>query len=274
MKTRLFFSYAALTSLLASSIPVKAMATLPLVKSGVPVPPSTVVAQQANLRLAGEGEGTLSIGNRPAQTVTFATVTSFSNQQVEVTLRLADGNLQRWGGQLVSRSASEAQIRLTSAGSATATGTLTVGYRGSTLVSLSGNGTLDGQPWSLRFTIADDSVNRPPTADAVILTQSGQGVFGIKGRPNQTLTFASVTVQPDNSAELTIRLADGTNIRFAGQQTQRTSEEIVLNITSSGAASAQGTANIRYGVNNSIISISSNGTLDGQSFFIQFNAQR
>ena len=274
MQTRSILAHFALASALASGITVQAMATSPSVQSGVSVSPSTVVAQQANLSLAGEGEGTLSIGNRPAQTVTFATVTSFSNQQVEISLRLADGNLQRWGGQLVSRSAGEAQIRLTSAGSATATGTLTVRYQGSTLVSLIGNGTLDGQPLSLRFTIADHTVNRPPTADSVILTQAGQGVFGVKGRPNQTLTFASVTVQPDNSAELTIRLTDGTNIRFAGQQTQRTSEDIVLNLTSSGSASAQGIANIRYGANNSIISISSNGTLDGQSFFIQFNAQR
>jgi hypothetical protein len=271
MQARSILAYFALASALASSTAVKAMATSPSVESGVS---STVVAQQANLSLVGEGEGTLTIGNRPAQTLTFATVTSFSNQQVEISLRLADGNLQRWGGQLVSRSAGEAQIRLTSAGSATATGTLTVRYEGSTLVSLIGNGTLDRQSLSLRFTIADDSVNRPPSANAVILTQAGQGVFGVKGRPNQTLTFASVTVQPDNSAELTIRLADGTNIRFAGQQTQRTSEDIVLNLTSSGAASAQGIANIRYGANNSILSISSNGTLDGQSFFIQFNAQR
>ncbi|MEB3251792.1 MAG: hypothetical protein VKO01_06620 [Cyanobacteriota bacterium] len=274
MQARPIFIYSALASALTAGIAVKAMATSPLVESGVSVPASLVIAQQPNLSLVGEGEGTLSIGNRPAQTVTFATVTSFSNQQVEISLRLADGNLQRWGGQLISRRNGEAQIRLTNAGSATATGTFTVRYRGTTLISLIGNGTLDGQPLSLRFTIGDDSVNRPPTAAAVILTQQGQGVFGVKGRPNQTLTFASVTVQPDNSAELTIRLADGTNIRFAGQQTQRTAEDIVLNLTSSGAASAQGPANIRYGPNNSIISISSNGTLDDQPFFIQFSAQR
>jgi hypothetical protein len=162
---------------------------------------------------------------------------------------------------------------LTNAGGADATGTITVRYQGTTLISVNGTGTLDGQALSLRFTIADDSVNRPPTESAVILTQQGQGTFGLQGRPNQTITFASVTVQPDNSAELSIRLTDGSNVRFTGQQTNRTAEDMVLSITASGAASAQGTANIRYGPNSSIISLSSNGTLDGQTFFIQFNGQ-
>jgi hypothetical protein len=40
---------------------------------------STVLAQQADLNLVGEGEGTLSIGSRPSQTVTFVTVTSRPN---------------------------------------------------------------------------------------------------------------------------------------------------------------------------------------------------
>ncbi|NJL49542.1 MAG: hypothetical protein HC929_21530 [Leptolyngbyaceae cyanobacterium SM2_5_2] len=83
-----------------------------------------------------------------------------------------------------------------------------------------------------------------------------------------------MTVRPDDSAELSIRLADGNNITFAGQQTRKTAEEIILNLTSSGAAEVQGPANIRYGPNNSIISLSSNGTLDGQSFFIQFSGQQ
>jgi hypothetical protein len=226
------------------------------------------------LNLVGEGEGTLSIGSRPGQTVTFVTVTSRPNQQVEVSLRLADGNLQRWEGQLVSRSAGEAQIQLTSAGAADATGTLTVRYQNSNLISLSGSGTIDGQPLSIRFTIGDDSVGRPPAASVVTLAQQGQGVFGLQGRPNQTISFATVTVQPDDSAELSIRLADGNNIAFAGQQTRKTADEIVLNLTSSGNADAQGPANIRYGLNNSILSISANGTLDGQPFFIQFSGQQ
>lgn len=253
---------------------ITVIGTPPVVKAATPLSSTAVIAQQTDLNLVGEGEGTLSIGSRPSQTVTFVTVTSRPNQQVEVSLRLADGNLQRWDGQLVSRSAGEAQIQLTSAGGADATGMLTVRYQGTTLISLSGSGTLDGQPLSIRFTIADDSVSRPPVASAVTLAQAGQGVFGLQGRPNQTITFATVTVQPDDSAELSIRLADGNNIAFAGQQTRRTAEDIVLNLTSSGNADAQGPANIRYGPNSSILSLSSNGTLDGQPFFIQFSGQQ
>jgi hypothetical protein len=260
-------------SALACSAAATVMSSPPIARAAVPMPSATVVAQQTDLNLIGEGEGTLSIGSRPSQTVTFVTVTSRPNQQVEISLRLADGNLQRWGGQLVNHSAGEAQIQLTSAGGADATGTLTVRYRDNTLISLIGSGTLDGQPLSIRFTIGDDSVNRPPAVSATTLTQAGQGIFGLQGRPNQTISFASVTVQPDDSAELSIRLADGNNISFAGQQTRKTAQEIVLNLTSSGAADAQGTANIRYGPNNSIISMSSNGTLDGQPFFIQFSGQ-
>lgn len=261
-------------SALACGAVVTVMGTPQIVGAAVPTSSSTVLAQQANLNLVGEGEGTLSIGSRPSQTVTFVTVTSRPNQQVEVSLRLADGNLQRWEGQLTSRSAGEAQIRLTNAGTADATGTLTVRYQDNNLISLSGSGTIDGQPLSIRFTIGDDSVGRPPAASAVTLAQSGQGVFGLQGRPNQTISFATVTVQPDNSAELSIRLADGNNIAFAGQQTRKTADEIVLNLTSSGGADAQGPANIRYGLNNSILSISANGTLDGQPFFIQFSGQQ
>ncbi|MEA5451028.1 hypothetical protein VB780_20790 [Leptolyngbya sp. CCNP1308] len=261
-------------SALAYGAVVTVMVTPQIVGAAVPMPSSTVLAQQADLNLVGEGEGTLSIGSRPSQTVTFVTVTSRPNQQVEISLRLADGNLQRWEGQLVSRTATEAQIQLTSAGAADATGTLTVRYQDNSLISLSGSGTLDGQPLSILFTIGDDSVGRPPVPSVVTLTQAGQGVFGLQGRSNQNISFASVTVQPDNSAELSIRLADGNNIAFAGQQTRKTAEDIVLNLTSSGNADAQGPANIRYGPNNSIITISSNGTLDGQPFFIQFSGQQ
>ncbi|WP_017297755.1 hypothetical protein [Nodosilinea nodulosa] len=270
MKIRSILAY----STVACGVAITVMSAPPMVGLTAPSSASTVIAQQTDLNLAGEGEGTLSIGSRPSQTVTFVTVTSRPNQQVEITLRLADGNLQRWEGQLVSRSADEAQIQLTSAGAADATGTLTVRYQDTNLISLIGSGTLDGQPLSIRFTIADDSVSRPPTPSVETFTQQGQGVFGLQGRPNQTISFASVTVQPDNSAEMSIRLADGNNIAFAGQQTRRTAEDIVLNLTASGNADAQGPANIRYGPKNSILSISSNGTLDGQPFFIQFSGQQ
>ncbi|MBE9109167.1 hypothetical protein IQ273_06995 [Nodosilinea sp. LEGE 07298] len=270
MKIRSILAYLAL----ACGATVTVMSAPPRIGAAAPMPPSVVVAQQADLNLVGEGEGTLSIGDRPSQTVTFVTVTSRPNQQVEISLRLADGNLQRWDGQLVSRSAGEAQIQLTNAGGADATGTLTARYQDNTLISLRGSGTLDGQPLSILFTIGDDSVSRPPATDVVILTQQGQGVFGLQGRPNQTISFSSVTVQPDDSAELSIRLAEGNTIAFAGQQTRKTAEDIVLNLTSSGNADAQGPANIRYGPNNSIVSISANGTLDGQPFFIQFSGQQ
>jgi high-affinity K+ transport system ATPase subunit B len=40
-----------------------------LVRANVPALSSTAIAQQADLNLVGEGEGTLSISNRPSQTV-------------------------------------------------------------------------------------------------------------------------------------------------------------------------------------------------------------
>ena len=99
MKIRSILAYSAL----ATGAAVAVMGASPLVGIALPRPSSTAIAQQAPLNLVGEGEGTLAIGSRPSQTVTFVTVTSSSNQQAEITLRLADGNLQRWGGQLVSR---------------------------------------------------------------------------------------------------------------------------------------------------------------------------
>lgn len=242
--------------------------------AGILLPSPSAVAQQAALNLAGEGEGTLSLRGRPNQTITFVTVASRPNRQTDIALRLADGNLMQWTGQLLSRSATEARIRLTNAGMADATGTLTVRFQGDRLISLMGNGRIDGKTMSVRFTIGDDSVNRPPTtATARTLAQSGRGVFGVQGRPNRPITFASASIQANGQAELSIRLNDGSLISFGGQQTRQNAYEIVLNLTSSGMADARGTANIRHGANNSIKGIVANGTMDGQSFFIQFTGQ-
>jgi hypothetical protein len=266
-------------SILAGGLAFAILSTPLTVGAEVLMPTPSVVAQQGALNVAGEGEGTLTIGSRAPQTVTFVTLTSQPNQQAEISLRLADGNLQRWNGQVMTRRADEAQIRLTNAGAADATGLLTVRFQGDRLISLVGNGSIDGQPMSIRFTIGDDSVNRPPvtppiTETGVNLAQSGQGTFGLQGRPNRSINFASVTVQPNGSAELSIRLADGNLIRFGGQQTRQDASDIVLNLASSGNASATGIANINYGANNSINSINANGTLDGQTFFIQFMGQQ
>lgn len=261
-------------SILASGLAFAILGTPLIVGAAVLIPTSSAVAQQSSLNIAGEGEGTLTIGSRTPQTVTFVTVSSQPNQQAEISLRLADGNLQRWNGRVTTSRAGEAQISLTNAGAANATGLITVRYQDNQVISLIGNGSIDEQPMSIRFTIADDSVNRPPVAEtAVNLTQSGQGTFGLQERPNRSINFASVTVQPNGSAELSIRLTDGNLTRFGGQQTRKDASDIVLNLTSSGNASATGTANINYGANSSINSINANGTLDGQNFFIQFTGQ-
>ncbi|HIK54335.1 MAG TPA: hypothetical protein IGS37_04125 [Synechococcales cyanobacterium M55_K2018_004] len=263
-------------SVLACGAALAVLSAPVVVGTAVLLPTSTAIAQQA-LNVAGEGEGALSIGSRPRQTVVFASVASSANGQAEIALRLADGNLQRWNGRLVSNRGGEARINLTNAGMADATGTVTVRFQGNRLISLVGNGTIDSQPMSLRFTIGDDSVSRPPTpptSTTTNLASSGTGVFGLQGRPNRNINFASVTVQPNGNAELSIRLSDGNLVRFGGQQTRKDATDIVLNLTSSGNADARGTANIRYGMNNSIVSINSNGTLDNQPFFIQFTGQQ
>ncbi len=263
-------------SVLAGGIALAVISAPAIVGMAAMMPISSAVAQQATLNLTGEGEGRLTIGSRPAQTVTFVTVTSQPGGRVEITLRLSDGNLLRWGGQLARQGGGEAQIDLRNSGMADAMGLLTLRYQGNRLISLLGEGTIDSQPMSIRFTIADDSVSRPPTTptNTLNLTQSGTGTFGLQGRPNRNINFASVTVQQNNSAELSIRLADGNLIRFGGQQTRRDASDIVVNLTSSGNANAQGTANINYGANNSINSINANGTLDSQPFFIQFSGQQ
>jgi len=258
-------------STLAYSLAFSFMGAPLLVGAGVLMSPTPVVAQAATLNLAGEGEGTLAIGNRPNQTVTFVAISSRPNRQTDISWRLADGNLLQWNGQLISASATQAQIRLTSAGMADATGTLTVRYQGNRLISVMGSGTIDGQAMSIRFTIGDDSVSRPPTTGTPRnLAQAGHGIFGLQGRPNRPITFALVSVQPNGQAELSVRMADGTLITFGGQQTRNNAYELVLNLSNAGVADAQGTANIRHGANNSIKNIVANGSMDGQSFFIQF----
>ncbi|WP_448562259.1 hypothetical protein [Trichothermofontia sp.] len=120
----------------------------------------------------------------------------------------------------------------------------------------------------------DDSVSRPPTTGtSQAFAQPGQGILGLQGRPNRPITFASASIQANGQAELSIRLNDGSLITFGGQQARQDAYEIVVNLTSSGMADAQGTANIRQGANNSIKGIVANGTMDGQMFFIQFTGQ-
>lgn len=154
-------------SVLAGGIALAVISAPPIMGIAALMPISSAVAQQSTLNLTGEGEGRLTIGSRPSQTVTFVTVSSQPNGRVEMTLRLADGNLQRWGGQLARQSGGEAQIDLRNSGTADATGLLTLRYQGSRLVSLLGEGTIDNQPMSIRFTIADDSASRPPQPPTV-----------------------------------------------------------------------------------------------------------
>jgi len=255
-------------------VPLLAPVVGAAIDSASPSPASpTLVAQRAALNLAGEGEGTLSIGTRPNQTITFVSVISQPNRPVEISLRLADGTLQRWGGQQVGGGSNQASIRLTNAGEADASGTLTVRYQGNRLISLVGNGAIDGQRMSVRFTVGDHTVNPLPPDPPTQLAQFGQGLLGIQGRPSQPVTFASAMIQPDGRTELSVRLADGTLMSFGGQATRRSAYEVVVNLTSSGMADASGTANIRPGPNNGIVSLIVNGTLDGQTFFLQFSGQ-
>lgn len=229
-----------------------------------------VVAQRTALNLTQQGSGQLKIGNRPTRNINRASVIVRPNGTVDIGLTYADGRgTIRFGGRLVSQTRDTLVINLSNSGNADASGRVIVSYGpGNSIKSISGNGRLDGQPFSVQFRgSSQGNVGNQP----INLSQTGNGLFTLQGRPNRDINRASVTVQANGNAELVFFLAGGTQMRFSGVLTSKDAQTLNIRITSSGMADASGNIRVEYGANNSINAIFGDGKLDGQDFSVQFS---
>ncbi len=106
------------------------------------------------------------------------------------------------------------------------------------------------------------------------LSQAGNGVFRISGRPDLQITQVSVDVDNRNQAQIGFRLSDNRLIRFGGDVNRRDAYTVGINLRNSGNADASGQVDIEYGANNSINQIFGDGRLDGQPFSMTFSSNR
>ncbi|URR34835.1 hypothetical protein NBE99_09305 [Thermosynechococcus sp. HN-54] len=98
----------------------------------------------------------------------------------------------------------------------------------------------------------------------------GEGLFRMGGRPSQKVTFMSIVIDPQQVADINMQLDSGNFIAFAGKVIQQDAYTLRIRLTSSGMADADGTLNIRYGRQQSILNLAGNGQLDGQPFVLTF----
>ncbi|WNC87956.1 hypothetical protein RHP47_06420 [Thermosynechococcus sp. QKsg1] len=110
-------------------------------------------------------------------------------------------------------------------------------------------------------------------AGTTFYADMGEGLFRISGRPNQKVTFMSIAIDPQKVADINMQLADGNYIGFSGNVMQQDAYNLRIRLTSSGMADANGTLNIRYGGQQSILNLAGNGQLDGQPFVLTFRGK-
>jgi hypothetical protein len=100
------------------------------------------------------GQGTLTLAGRPALSITSIAIATSADYAAQLALQLGRSSRLAFGGQVIGQDKKHNQLRiqLTNSGDADATGNVVVEYdAGGAIKSLSGNGTIDGQPFSIKF---------------------------------------------------------------------------------------------------------------------------
>lgn len=112
-----------------------------------------------------EGEGRLTLQGRGDRSLRAVSV-SGRDRKAELAFEGADGNLVRFSGNLVSSTPTVMIIDFTRSGDADASGSVRVKYDSTTIDSLTGNGVLDGQGFSIEFAQNLVQVPTPPAPPA------------------------------------------------------------------------------------------------------------
>lgn len=174
------FRPAAITPLLLASTLLAACSFNPFVKHSPQAAPTIVLkndnpaaTNEASLPQAfglfQEGEGRMKQGSE-VRSLKAVSVSGQDNK-AELAFESADGSLTRLSGNLVSRTPNAMIIDFTRSGDADAAGSVRVKYDAAAISSLTGNGTLDGQEFSIEF--GQDVVQVPmPPAPGTTLPQT------------------------------------------------------------------------------------------------------
>ena len=219
------------------------------------------------LSLSQDGRGVLALAGRENRVLTRASAILQADGDVQITFRDRNNRPLRFSGRAIRRNANTLDVRLTGSGDADATGTLNISYGANRSInSLKGNGTLDGQRFSITFNNSQTS-----TPNSINLAGNGSGLFSLAGRADRSLTRVRAIVRGDGNAEIAVRDRNNSSIRFSGRLMRRDAYSLEIRLTNSGDANATGVVNIEYAANNSINTLFADGTLDGQTFFINFS---
>ena len=223
--------------------------------------------ERSPLYLSQDGRGVLALAGRESRSLTRASAIVQPDGNVELAFRDSNNRSLRFSGRLVRRNANTLDIHLTASSNANATGTLNVSYgTNRRIYSLKGNGTLDGQRFSITFNDSQAS-----TPNSLNLFQNGSGLFSIAGRDGLTLTHASAIVQGDGDVEMALRDRQNRSFRFSGKLLRHDTDTLEIKLTHAGNVDATGIVNLEYGDRNSINTLFADGTLNGQAFFINFS---
>ncbi|BAQ63821.1 hypothetical protein [Geminocystis sp. NIES-3709] len=122
----------------------------------------------------------------------------------------------------------------------------------------------------------------PPFSNSQVLAQNnqvnvlsqGKGTWKVGRKSPISVTSASVTLQTDNKAQITLFLQDNRTVRLDGNFTRQTATQGRINLTNSGAATAQGSILLEYTKNNTIGLLNGQGSLDGQNFRMIFRGDQ
>lgn len=230
-----------------------------------------VMAQGNQVNLMSRGEGLFTLQGRQQTQVRSASLNIKNNQDAEVTIVLSNNQTMSFSGRASRQNPQMVRIQVRNSGMASADGTLLVEHNNNDIKLLEGKGTLDSQSFSVIF--RNKSASLPPSSNynPLNLMQRGQGLLNIEGRNNKSINSVSVQVNNQGKADISFGLTNGDRISFAGQESHRDSTNLKIRLSNSGAASADGFVNIRYGANNSIINLVGDGSIDGQSFLVNFS---
>ncbi|MBC6420812.1 MAG: hypothetical protein GDA43_03480 [Hormoscilla sp. SP5CHS1] len=198
--------------------------------------------------ISATGSGQFSIfraafAGTPTESLSRATVVVTNENYVAMSFRGKDNRLMRFSGQLVRRNANSLTVNFANYGKTKATGTLNVQYgANNSISSLNGNGTIDGQRFSINFNNSQSQAPQNQGQQNLNLSQNGRGRFSLAGE-NRLLTSARVVANPNGNVNISLRdrSADGPKnrqnqvISFRGQVMRRTADRLLVNLTDSGS---------------------------------------
>jgi hypothetical protein len=225
------------------------------------------------INLSDDGEGSLSIGRTPKRSINRVSVVDSTNNSVEISLNLANGETTRFTGQVVNLDNRLLTVEVRNSGAARASGTLTIerGFSGR-IRRLSGNGLLDGRSFIIEFNGGNDRNSGPEVNDreGINIFQNGNGLWTRERFPNLAIESVSVITRSTAEADISLRFSSGQRTVLSGRVDTRNANGLVIKLTKSDNLNASGTINIEYGRNNSIESLNGEGRIDGNRFTIQF----